>query len=340
MYDTEKLGGLLHRVFNSKDEGTDYQDFKTYVSKVFSRQGMPDPVMIHQLNELMVREADQLAKPIVDDVLGLFANIVREQPGNVVMHKIPENTNAKFVWTANGSDVDYIRLEAGSEVVATPRKMSTGIYYEPDSLAKGDVDSFNETIANIRDAKVKLYLDNIYKLMDTAIAQGDIPANNVKVGTGITIADYNKLASRIARLGGGKPVFFADSLLIEYLAMQQASDATLSNLLTDDVKSQLLSDLSITQIGRTVAIDLVNPFTDVSNSKTELPVNKGFMFAGALGGRKPFEIVEYGDMYQLSGMDIEDERIKVKIQQRASVALLHGQAVGVVEEEDTSKVSL
>ena len=97
--------------------------------------------------------------------------------------------------------------------------------------------------------------------------------------------------------------------------------------------------LNITSIGRTTAVNLVNPFTDDTNSAVELPVNEGYFFSSAVSS-KPFTIVEYGGMKQFTEQDPEDERIKIMIKQEAAVELIHGNAIGYVKETNVSKVGL
>lgn len=127
-------------------------------------------------------------------------------------------------------------------------------------------------------------------------------------------------------------MFIADSLLIDYFASQQGTDPKYVNLLSDKIKEELLTALNPTTIGRTTAVNLINPFTDETNSKVELPVNKGYMFAGGVS-QKPFSVVEYGGLKQMTEQDIEDERVKMKITQSASIVLLFGEAIGIIEEQ-------
>ncbi|MBM6849745.1 hypothetical protein, partial [Bacillus licheniformis] len=216
-------------------------------------------------------------------------------------------------------------------VPAVPYTLSTGFYYEPLDLVTDSVEYFNKLVNDIANAKVRLYLDKIHQLTAAAIAKGKIPPKNVAVGSNLTLQKYNEVASVLQRYGG-RPVFVGDSLLIDYFAFQQATDSTYKNLLTDGIKNELLTALNPTTIGRTTAVNLTNPFTDETNSKVELPVNKGYMFAGGVS-QKPFSIVEYGGLKQLTEQDIEDERIKMKITQSASVNLLFGEAIGIIEEQ-------
>lgn len=330
--DNTKLKGLFNRVYNNKMEENDTSDIKAYITKVFGDGSVnPDPTMLHQFNQLVVETADQIAKPMVTNLLSLFATTQNRNRGDLVELKIPQNNKAKVVWSATGSGVDLVRVEGRKSIVAVPEHFSTGIYYEPLDLVKESVEYFQILVNDIANAKVRLYLDRINELTATAITSGRIPTKNVKTGSNITLAEYNKIASVLQRYGG-RPVFVADSLLIDYFAMQQATDATYKELLFDGIKEELLTSLNPTQIARTTAVNLVNPFTDETNSKVELPVNKGYMFAGGVE-QKPFTIVEYGGLRQMTEQDIEDERIKLKLTQDASVNLVYGEAIGVIEEQ-------
>lgn len=338
-YDATKLKGLFSRVYkdemiNDESKGLfDEKDIKAYVTKVFGDgSANPDPSLLHQFNQLVVEIADEIAKPMVTNMLGLFANVQNRQRGQLVQVKIPQQHKARVVWSANGSGVDLVRVAGEKSKIATPHTFSTGFYYEPLDLVTDTVTNFRKLVNDVANAKVRLYLDEIYKLVDTAIASSEIPAANVKQGSGLTLADYNKVASVLQRYGG-RPIFIADTLLIDHFAINgQVKDEVYGKLLTEGIKEELLTALNPTTIGRTTAVNLVNPFTDENNTKTELPVNRGYMFAGAVD-QKPFYVVEYGAMRQLTEQDPEDERIKVKLVQEAAIEFLFGQAIGVIEDD-------
>ncbi len=340
-YDANKLKGLFSRVYKNEmitdeEKGLfDEQDIKNYVQKVFGDgSATPDPSLLHQFNEVVVQTADEIAKPMVTNMLDIFANVENRQRGQLVEIQIPKKNKAKVIWSANGSGVDLKRVAGQDKEIAVPRTFSTGFYYEPLDLVTNTVESFRELVNDVANAKVRLYLDEIYKLVDSAIASTDIPAANVKQGSGLALADYNKVASVLQRYGG-RPVFIADTLLIDQFAMEQASDATYQNLLTDNIKEELLTALNPSTIGRTTAVNLTNPFTDETNSSVELPVNRGYMFAGSVS-QKPFSVVEYGGMRQFTEQDPEDERVKVKIVQEAAINFLFGEAVGVIEDDSVT----
>lgn len=335
-YDSTKLRDLFSRVYNNKminDETKglyDDKDIHAYVRKVFGDgSATPNPSLLHQFNEVVVQTADEIAKPKVTNVLGLFANVQNRQRGQLVEIEIPKKNKAKVVWSANGSGVDLVRVAGQEKKIAVPHTFTAGFYYEPLDLVNNTVEKFRELVDDVVDAKVRLYLDEIYKLVDAAIANSDIPPANVKQGSGLNLSDYNKIASVLQRYGG-RPVFIADPLLIDHFALSQSSEHP--ELMYEGIKEELLTALNPTRIGRTDAVNLVNPFTDDTNSETELPVNRGYMFAGSVR-QKPLSVVEYGAMRQLTEQDPEDERIKVKLVQEAAIEFLFGQAIAVVEDD-------
>lgn len=339
MLDNSKLKGLFSRVLNSTETtNQDEKDIKEYIVKVFGDGSVtPDPSMLHQFNNLVVQKADEIAKPMVTNMLTLMANFKTSAIDTLVQYDLPKKSKAKVVWAANGSGVDLVRVEGKAKKIAVPAKFQTGFYYEPLDLVRDSVDAFRTLVSDVANAKVRLYMTEISRLTKQAIASSAIPSPNVKVGNNLALADYNKVASTLARYGG-RPLFIADTLLIDHFAMQQASDSTYSKLLTEGLKEELLTSLNPSTIGRTTAVNLVNPFLDATNSSVELPVNVGYMFAGGVS-QKPFQIVEYGGMRQITEQDMEDERVKIKIYQEAAIDLVFGEAIGYIEEQ-SSAVSL
>lgn len=331
MYDFNKLSELFARSSNSATVAKeDMSDIKQYIGKVFGSGQNPDIAMLHQFNNLVVQEADKIAKPIVSSILEILATFKSVGPNTVVKYNIPQKNKAKVRWSANGSGVDMVRVGGKKSEVAVPTALSTGFYYEPF----GDNDAYENYLILVNDvanAKVKLYMDTVTKIVLKAITSGKIPANNVLTGANLSLTQYNKLASTLARYGG-RPIFVGDSLLIDYFAQQQASDATIKNLLTDRIREELLTSLNPTTIGRTTAVNLINPFVDETNSKVDLPVNVGYMFAGDVS-QKPFVVTEFGGMKQMTSQDEEDERIKMKITQSADVQLIFGEAIGYIKED-------
>jgi len=331
-FDNKKLKSLFTRVYNNTMVENDSTDIREYCSRVFGDGSVtPDPSLLHQFNNLVVQQADEIAKPMVTDMVGILASYKTAAKNQIVKYEIPTKNKAKVRWSANGSGVDLVRVEGKKFEVATPKAFSAGFYYESADIVEGGEEGFRKLVNDIANAKVRLYLDNISKLVVKAISAGDIPTANVLQGNNLTLAQYNKLASTLARYGG-RPIFVADTLLIDYFAQQQATDATFKNLLTDRVKEELIRELNPTTIGRTDAVNLVNPFVNDQNNKVELPVNVGYMFAGGVT-QKPFVVTEFGGLRQMTEQDMEDERIKMKLVQEADIQLIFGEALGYVKED-------
>jgi len=345
--DTSKILGLANRVYNNKmieDKATgisDENDIREYCEKVFGDgSATPDPSAIHQFNNVLVITADTVTKNLKANLLELFADVVNENPGTLHAYSVPNKIKAKFKWAANGTGVDLVRVSAGKKTIAVPQNFQTGFYYEPLDLVQDSVTNFRALVDNLAEAKIKLYLAQVQKLIAAAITAGTIPSNNVLSGANTTIQNFNKKAGNIARAGiGGTPIFVADSLLIDYYAEQQYTDANIKYIIPENMKSELLTSMNITQIGRTTAVNLINSFTDDTNSATELPVNEGYLFNSAVGG-KPFKIVEYGGMRQKTEQDPEDERIKLVIKQEAAVEMIYGAGIGYVKETNSANVGL
>ena len=332
LYNDDKLRGLFSRSYNSVNvEAQDEADLKDYIQKVFGTDGRnPNPALLHQFNQLVVEKADEIFKQKATDLLSLLATYKRKNLDEQVMIDVPQNSKVKMVWSALGSGVDMQRIGNQKRIPASRAVLSTGFYYEPRTFSQGNVESFRELINLVADAKVEMYVKKVTELMQAAITASKIPDANVETGANLTLADYNSVAGTLARYGG-RPTFVADLKLIDHFAMQQVTDPVYKELLTDKIREDLVENLNPTRIGRTIAVNLVNPFIDETNTAVELPVNEGYMFAGGVNA-KPFHIIEYGTMRQLGGQNIEDERVQLKLVQEVSIDLIFGQAIGFIKD--------
>lgn len=338
MADMNKLKSLMTRVYNNKiiqnDEQNDVVDIKAYCEKVFGSNMNPDPTMLHQFNNLIVETANEIARPIVTDIVSLFAKFETKNRGDIVKYEIPQNLKAKVKWVANGVGIDAVRIDSQKYSIINPATFGAAFYYEPLDVSGDAVAQFNAIVDKLVKAKLDLYLKQITSLVDKAVLSGTIPAANVIAGSALVYKDYQKLANRIARYGG-RPIFVADTLLIDYFAGQIETAKTPAGL-SDRLKDMFLSELNITELGRTTAVNLVNPFIEGSNNtKVELPINKGYMFSSAQN-LKPFVVIEYGTMRQKTKENFEDDRIVMKITQDAGIELLQGETVGIVNEQSNA----
>jgi len=338
MLDIQKTRDLFNRVYNDKmiiDEAkgiSDEKDIKALCEKVFGDGSVtPDPSLLHQFNNIIVQTADKIAQPLATNLLTYFADFQHSNPGDLYAYTIPVKTKARVKWAALGTGVDLVRVESGKKTIAVPTTLQTGFYYEPLDMVQDSVDNFRKLVNDIANAKIRLYLDSIAKLITAAIGSGKIPTANVKVGDNTNISDFKKISSVIQRVGNSAPIFIGDSLLIDYFANQQATDTNAKVLLSEILKDELRTALNITQIGKTTCINLVNPFIDESNTSVELPINVGYFIASAVS-LKPFKIIEYAGLRQFTEQNAEDERIKIMLKQEAAVEIVVGQGLGYIKE--------
>lgn len=334
-YNTNELDGLFTRVMNAKEvDEKDDKYMKEYIERVFNSGNLPSEHELQQFNNLVVKQADEIAKPQIANILGLLADITTEKVNTVVQYKLPKKHKAKVVWAANGTSAEHTRVAGQDSRTAKPAKLQTGFYYEPQSLVGEDVTAFKDLVAQVAEAKVDMYFQQVLMLLDAGLSTGKIPTANQAIGTNLTLADYNKVAGTVQRYGG-RPVFVADIALVDKIGQQQSTDTTFKNILTEDLKGELAHSLTITRIGRTEAISYSNPFTDATNTKTELPIDAGFMFAGGVK-EKPFKIIEFGGMTQFTKFDSDLERVEMKIYQVAAVEFVFGEAIGYVKDDSVT----
>jgi len=337
-YSDVKLKKLLTNTYNgtffedSKNSIDERQDAKNYIKKVFGDGGKtPDPSLIHQFNNLIVEIGDSMAEVSLQPMLNMFSTFKTAKLGDIVYIDYPENNlKTRLIWSATSTGVDLVRVSpTKTSDIAQPKDFSTGVYYEPMDFTNGNIENFNKVVNRIAEAKVKLYYEIIRDLITAAIAASTIPANNVLEGDNLTLAQYRKVAQIFQRYGG-TPVFSADLLLIQYFAEQQTTDAFYKEILTEKLKTDLLEQLVPQKIANTVAVPIYNLFTDRNNNAVEFDITEGFMFASA--GVKPFSIVEFGGLRQFTGQHMADERIKMKLSQRADVRLLAAWLIGKITE--------
>jgi len=331
----KEVKALFSRVYDNKmvcnEEQNDEKDLVELMTKVFGEGEMSlDPSALHQFNNLLIKKADEIAQPRITDIVGLLSSTKTVKRGDTTKYTIDTKLKAKLAWTAMGSGVDYVRVEGQKSYTPSAKTFSTGFYYEILDPSQDAIGNFKKLVNNIADAKIKLIMDKITEVIAAAIVSNVIPAKNRAVGTNLTIAQYNGVASVLARFGG-RPIFIADTLLVDHFVEKVVGDTHMSALLTDGIKSEYLESLAPTRIGRTVAVNLVNPYTNDTNSAVELDVTVGYMLPGIKN--KPFLTTIFGGMRQYTDFDSETEQIKMKISQDMDVTLIHGNMLGYIADD-------
>lgn len=333
-FDTRKLNSMFNNVMEGKANETERATASAYLKSVFGN-GTPSQHELHQFNTVVVEQAEVIFQRKATDVLNILADFTRKPQVEIVQYTIPQNHKAKWVWSANGSSVEHVRIGNQKSRIMMPTKISTGAYYEILTLSQGDVDYFNEIVNLVADAKVEMYLAKVSELMQAQIASGEVPAANILTGTNLTLTQYNQFANIFARYGG-RPVTVGDVDIIDHFAFQQTTDTTFSKLLYPELQRSLVEDLNITNIGRTTAVNLVNPFIVGSgNTKTILPRNEAYMFAS--GAMKPVKLVEFGGMTQYTEFDSDLEQVQIKITQEYAIDFLAGELIGYIQDDSITK---
>lgn len=327
-----------NKMIEEKDEKgniitSDSADIKAICKRIFG-DGIEngDPSLINQFNNLITITADEVANRMLPDIISLMADYEREDNGNIRQIKIPKKVRAKFAWSASNSGVILTNVSKQRTVTAVPQTFKTGFSYNPNDFNGDTVMAFNDLVNNLAEAKLRLYMAKFYELTTAGVTSGAIPTSNVVDASGASITQYNKLASNIQRVGNSRPIFLADTLMIDNFIDKSVADANISKLFSDETKDMLYRELYYERIGRTDAFNIINPFLDDDNDSVELPVNKGFMLSSGIS-KKPFTVVEYGGMRQRTQQEFETEEIQMIITFSASMLLLHGDALGYIKDD-------
>lgn len=329
IYNNKMITEEKNGVIVNKDE----KEILDIIDRTFGNGGTPSPENLHLFNQLLVETADVIAEPKVEYILGLLADFKSVPSGAVQIYTVPKTAKPKWVYTAKGTGVDLTRL-SGSEtkVIATPKSVTYGAYYEITTFRADPMRAFNEAVDNLVEAKLDFYFKKIFELMATSISNGKIPANNVASGASLGLTDFQKVENTMIRLGGGRPIFVGDIALVNHFALDQVSAG--NALVTDELRNSLRDDLIPTQISKSIALTFPNEWIDESNSKVKFDVSQGFMFPA--NGKKAFAITEFGTQRQYSELDPETEQVKLKVVFEFDVTLLNGRYLGSINDDSVT----
>lgn len=337
--ESQELKNLGLRVYSNKmivtkDEktgemvNTDEKDILAICNKTFG-QGTPTTDRIEKFNQFLVETAEVIAEPKVDYILSLLADFQTAPAGTVKMYKIPKTVKPKWLYTAKGTGTDLVRID-GSETskIATPQSMTYGATYEILTFMADPIRAFREAVDALATAKVEYYFSRVFELMQKAVANGQIPANNIASGSNLILADFQKVENTMVRLTGGRPLFIGDMALINHFA--NLIPTTQKDLLTDEVRDMLREELIPSKISKTASLAFPNTWLDEKNSKVRFEPKQGFMFPGGISGKKPFAITEFGATRQYSKIDSETEQVNLKVVFESDITLLNARYIGSV----------
>ena len=340
--DMKQAQDMMLRVYNNKmiekDEERnimgDEKAIQELCAKVFGDGSEnPDPTTLHQFNNIVVRVADEVAKPDLQKMLGYFAN-VQNVPADtqLVEYKKPHPKHLKFKWTAVGSMPALKRVEAGEVDFIKVSNVQTAISYNPLTKNASCVENFRALVDDVASAKIRLMYETIMNIIQSAVtgSSGKIPTQQISNKSTVTPVDFNKIANIIARRTGTRPIFVADRVLIDSLANQIGTTA--STLLTDSIKDDMYN-FELTNLRTADAVPMVNEFTTLDGFATQFPINRGYILGGAGYSKKPFEIALAGGLVQNTENEFVHGRVKMVVRQSIGIDLLAGECIGVIEDD-------
>ena len=295
--------------------------------------GVPSPENLHKFNSFLLETVEEIVKPKVNYILGLLADFDSVPAGTIKVYKMPKTVEPKLLYTAKGTGVDLVRIDGEHTIKhAVPQTLTYGAYYEITTFMADPVEAFKNAVDKLAQAQLDFYFDKIFELMAAAIGSGDIPANNVATGANLGIDEFQKVENTMIRLSSGRPVFVGDIALINSLAVKASAVHQGRDLLTDEYRKMLRDELVPSQISKSVAIPFPNHWIDEKNSQARFKAETGFMFPGAVSGKKPFVITEFGSKRHYSEIDPELEQVKLKVVFEVDVTLLNGRYLGSITD--------
>ena len=126
---------LMKRVYNSKNSkdveqmNKDNADIKALCNKVFGDGSVsPDPSLLHQFNNIIVQAADEIARPMATNMLGMLADFKTAKPGDIYAYTVPQKHKSTIKFAATGTGTDLTRVEGGKKTIAVPQSIQAGFY--------------------------------------------------------------------------------------------------------------------------------------------------------------------------------------------------------------------
>lgn len=341
---------MAKRVYNNKMEiekdkegniiAGDEMALTKLVNSAFTKNGeINNYQAFRDLNKLILVGAEEFGKADFQKVINMVADYEQVGANDIKIYELPkEKVKATMKLTATGSGVDFTRIPSYRNTeLATPVKHQFGVYYNVSRMISDPVNEYKNAVDIVREEKVKYILSKIYSVASAAATAGKIPAQQIHTDANMTFPDFRSIESSLIRYGRNtRPVLIADPAFISNLVDKQATvnvNDNISKYLTDDLREKLLSATTFETVGRTICINLDNPYTDKMNTKVDLPVNEAIMIAG--GSSSPFKVTEFGGLTMLEdtlNQNIETEQVHLKISYKVDVTLLLTQAIAYLKD--------
>lgn len=348
MADFEKLLGVGTRIYNGKIKETKDKDgkviandemaLKKLVNEAYAEDcSVKSMEKVRMLNRLIIETIDETHNPNYEQVIKALADYNTAGRNDAKYYKIDKNRlKVKFYLSATGTGVDFNRIAKESDKkMAMPFNHQLGIRYEISEMVSDPINYFKKVVDLLYEAKIKYIHDKMIDMVKKAAATGEIPASQVFNNTNMTLDDYRKIESVMIRHGGNKmPILFGDVAFINTLADKQANATagTFAKYLTDDLRESLLKDILIEQVSRSIAVPIINEFTNKNHNATDLSVQDAILIAS--GKEKAFQVTEFGGTrYITEEMDIENEMCDIKLDFKMDMTLLYGENIAYLHDD-------
>lgn len=342
--DLTKMMECGKRIYNSqmteeKDENgkvkySDEEAIKALCSKIFTKNGEVKSIEdLRSFNSLIVSTGDEMAKAKLQPILDKIANYKEVGRYDNMIYEVPKKARIHTALSATGTGVNFTRIAPSMKnTPAIAEQHQFGAQYNIERMISDPVNEFRNAVDYVMDAEVKYIFAKVMSLARTGKTLGKIPEGQEVSSSNITIEQFRGVENKLLRYGNRvTPILIADVNLIDSLAMKQTGFIT-GVQPSEKLVDELLREISISKICRSIAIPTDNPFTDDINSKVDLPVNEGIMIAG--GSKSPFYITKFGSLRTVNGVpDIEDEIVRMKIDFKLNVTLLYGQAMAYLKDD-------
>ena len=351
MADFEKLLGVGTRIYNGKIKETKDKDgkviandemaLKKLVNEAYAEDcSVKSMEKVRTLNRLIIETIDKTHNPNYEQVIKALGDYNTAGRNDAKFYKIDKNRlKVKFYLSATGTGVDFNRIAKETDKkMAMPFNHQLGVRYEISEMVSDPVNYFKKVVDLLYEAKIKYIHDKMIAMAKKASTTGEIPATQVFNSTNMTLDDYRKIESVMIRHGGNKmPVLFADLAFINTLADKQAAATagTFAKYLTDDLRESLLKDILIEQVSRSIAVPIINEFTNTNHNATDLSVQDAILIAS--GKEKAFQVTEFGGTrYIAEEMDIENEMCDIKLDFKMDITLLYGENIAYLHDDSVT----
>lgn len=327
---------------NGKEKYSDETAITKLVNNAFTKEcAIKSPEAVFKLNSLIVATVKEIDDPKYTDFIKALSDYKKVGYNDTVYYNVNGQNRTTARLTATGSSVDFTPIPKGKKKIpATPFKFQFGVKYSIADMIENPVNGFRDAVNLVRKKKTEDTVMQIWKITRDAVSASKIPSRQIINTANITIADFRKVEASLIRYGNNKrPFLLADSLFINTLAERQAivpvagmADKPL--FLTEELQEQLLRDIEVTMVSKSIAIPYNNPWQDDMHTTVKLPYDEAIMVAG--GQDSPYKIRDYGDITYLqdSKPDTETEEFNMKISYKMDVTLLLTQ--GIAYLKDTS----